>query len=147
MRSSHSHLTPNRAPDVVDSILLANLLGVIQRCGTVAVGNDEDIFCRENLESCRERRSDELSGFVLRSRLVSAYSSQIPRLLCVITCAELSPDRCRGTCLGKTHAWNEKCGIVDVVVWCGLSLGGLIWHWRFIFEQDQERSKSVTASR
>jgi hypothetical protein len=50
---------------MVDSVLLTDFLGVVQRCGAVAICDNEYVLSREDFQGRRKRGPDELSGFVL----------------------------------------------------------------------------------
>lgn len=58
-------LAADRAPNVVHSVLLAYFCCVVQRYGTVAVCDDEDVFLRKDSLCGHERRADDVGGFVL----------------------------------------------------------------------------------
>ena len=62
----HLHLTPNRAPHMVDSILLTYILGVVQRCRAIAICDNKYVLGWKDLQGCRKRRTDKLRGFVLQ---------------------------------------------------------------------------------
>jgi len=51
---------------MVDSVLLTDFLGVIQRHWAITVCDNEYAFSREYLQSCRKCGTDELRGFVLQ---------------------------------------------------------------------------------
>ena len=51
---------------MVDSVLLTDFLGIVQRCGAVAIRDNENVLSWEDLQRCRKRGTDELSGFVLQ---------------------------------------------------------------------------------
>jgi len=52
---------------MVDSVLLTDFLCVVQRCGTVAICDNEYVLSWEDLQRCRKRGTNELSGFVLHN--------------------------------------------------------------------------------
>lgn len=49
---------------MVDSVRRANFFGVVQRCWAVSVGKDEDVRCREDLQSCLKSGSNEIGGLI-----------------------------------------------------------------------------------
>jgi hypothetical protein len=81
MYTPHLHLTPYRAPYMVDSILLTDLLGVIQRRGAVAICDNEYVLSWEDFQGCLKRGTDELRGLVLQICCVSVRSSRAPQFL------------------------------------------------------------------
>lgn len=46
------NLGADRRPDVVHSVLLADLLSVVERLGGVSVRDDEDVLRREDIDGC-----------------------------------------------------------------------------------------------
>jgi len=50
---------------VIDAVCSTHLLSVIQRCRAVAVRDDKDVLCREDLDCCRERGTNDVGRFVL----------------------------------------------------------------------------------
>jgi hypothetical protein len=58
------NLRTNRAPQVVDTVGLADLFGVVQRRLAVAVRKDEDVLSGEDLQSGLEGGGDESGGLV-----------------------------------------------------------------------------------
>lgn len=51
-----SDLATNRDPSMIDTIRLANILCIIQRCGRVSVGQDKNLVRFEDLERMFDRR-------------------------------------------------------------------------------------------
>jgi hypothetical protein len=58
-------LATDRTPNVVDAVLTTDFFCVIQRYGTVAISDDEDMFLRKDLLRSYERGADDVGGFVL----------------------------------------------------------------------------------
>ena len=51
---------------MVDAVLTTDFFCVIQRYGTVAIGDDEDMFLRKDLLRSYKRGTNDIGGFVLR---------------------------------------------------------------------------------
>jgi hypothetical protein len=66
---------------VVDAVLTADLFRIIQRCRTVAVRDDEDMFHWEDLLRSHKCRADDIGGFVL------------PKVSIMFVCVQLSTER------------------------------------------------------
>jgi hypothetical protein len=68
----------------------------------------------------------------------SACDSRIPLLDLDMAVLKRRPARPRDVRPGDTHARYQKCCALNVLVWRGFSSRGLIRHWGFLLEQDQE---------
>lgn len=58
-------LTADGTPHVIDAVCSTHLFRVIQRCRAVAVRDDKDVLCREDLNCRRERGANDVGRFVL----------------------------------------------------------------------------------
>ena len=70
---------------MIDSILLTYLLSIIQRCRAVAICDDEYVLGWEDLQGCRECRTDELRSFVLQRIFISVRFSKAQQLAHLMT--------------------------------------------------------------